>query len=129
MKALTISIILIVGMGFSSSTVWATGVKAGLNDHVTPSMQAWSADEHMALAKSSKEKFENLETEIQQLQAKIDRFTKKPYLDTKGFKRQGLKLWRGKLLNELNQIASKIVWHETQAKEIVISQDGNQQNS
>ena len=41
---------------------------------------------------ASKEKFENLEAEMHKLQAKIDTFTKKPYLDTKGFKRQGQKI-------------------------------------
>ncbi|GJL67359.1 MAG: hypothetical protein NPIRA05_23300 [Nitrospirales bacterium] len=130
MKAITIHLILVVGLAWGSSVAWASG------DHGTFSlpensqaMGTWTAESHVVKAKAAKEKFEILEEEIDNLQTKINKFSQKPHLDTKGFKRQGLRLWKGKLVNELRQIADRIVWHEAQAHEMLASQDDHQQDS
>jgi len=130
MKATTMSLILIMGLVTGHSVAWATSNNTAPYDvEKLQSMQTWTVENHVDKAKAAKEKFENLEAKIDELQTKIDKFSQKPYLDTKGFKRQGLRLWKGKLINELRQIADKVVWHETQAHQMLASQDDHQQDS
>ncbi|GJL64994.1 MAG: hypothetical protein NPIRA04_36480 [Nitrospirales bacterium] len=114
----------------SHSVAWATNDNTvPYNDEKLQSMQAWSVENHVEKAMAAKEKFENLEAQIDEVQTRIDKLTQKPYLDTKGFKRQGLRLWKGKLINELRDVADKVVWHENQAQDMLASQDDHQQDS
>ena len=130
MKTLILSVGLSLGLALSSSIVWAAGPESAPYDPETrQTMQTWSVDEHIASAKAAKEKFDVIEAKVEALQQRIDRFAQKPYLDTKGFKRQGLRLLKGKLMNELGQAADRVVWHENLAKEILVSQDKSQQHS
>ena len=122
MKVLTMSV-LIMSLGFGSSIAWAASSGIDPNElKVSQSAYTLSVNDHVSKAKAAKNHFEGLEGEIEKLQARIDKFNKKPYLDTKGFKRQGLRLWKDKLVNELKATADEIVWHETQAKEMLASQ-------
>ncbi|WP_447969279.1 hypothetical protein [Nitrospira sp. M1] len=127
MKTLIMSLILVVGFGVGPSITLAGNTPFNIENHQT--MKTWSAENHVEKARVAKEKVEGLEAKIDELQTKIDKFSQKPYLDTKGFKRQGLRLWKGKLVNELRQIVDKIVWHEQQAHEMVASQHDNQEDS
>ena len=130
MKAITMGVLLLIGIAFSTSMVWGEPSGIGSDEmKVSQSAHTWSVNEHVSLAKAAKNQFEGLEGQIEKLQARIDKLNKKPYLDGKGFKRQGLRLWKGKLVNELREAADKMVWHETQAKEILASQDKNTTDS
>ncbi|WP_454060809.1 hypothetical protein [Candidatus Nitrospira salsa] len=130
MKATILSFILVVGFAMGHSVAWATSDNAVPYDaDKLQTMQSWTAENHVEKVRAAKETFENLEAKIDEIQTKIDKFSQKPYLDTKGFKRQGLRLWKGNLINELRQTADKVVWHENQAHEMLASQDDHQQDS
>ncbi|GJL57081.1 MAG: hypothetical protein NPIRA02_42130 [Nitrospirales bacterium] len=127
MKTLTLCLSLVIGLVVGPSIALAASSPYHVEKH--QAMDAWSAENHVEKARAAKEKVENLEAKIDELQSKIDKFSQKPYLDTKGFKRQGLRLWKGKLVNELRQIVDKIVWHEQQAHDMLASQGDNQEDS
>ena len=130
MKAITMGVLLFISVGFSTSMVWSASSGNGLDElKVSQSVHTWSVTDHVSKAKAAKNQFKGLEGKIEKLQARIDKFNKKPHLDTKGFKRQGLRLWKGKLVNELRETADKIAWHETQAKEMLALQDKNTTDS
>ncbi len=122
--------VVMMGLTLVGSPAWSTSTDTQLSATETrQALQTASVDEHLRLADSAKERFETLESKIEKLQARIDKLTRRPHLDTKGFKRQGLRLWKGKLVNELKETADKVVWHEMQAKEMLASQDKNHKDS
>jgi len=78
----------------------------------------WSAEEHLIAANLFEETAVRLEAKVDHLEQRIARFTKKPYLDPKGFKRQGWKLLKGSHRAELKELREQIVWHYEQAKQL-----------
>ena len=96
---------------------------------VVRTMKGWSSIDHLAEAKASQREADILKEKVQKLQSRIDRFSQKPYLDTKGFKRSGLKILKGNLTKELREATQKTAWHKSQAKTIMISESNNQQRS
>jgi hypothetical protein len=92
-------------------------------------MQGWSSKDHLVEAKASQQEADILKKKIQKLQSRIDRFSQKPYLDTKGFKRSGLEILKGNLTQELRETTKKTAWHQSQAKTIMISESKHQQRS
>ncbi|MCA9472653.1 MAG: hypothetical protein MRJ96_00605 [Nitrospirales bacterium] len=127
-KTISVGLAMMVGVAFTYSPALAKGFDS--TDTVSrQTLEALSVDEHRRLADSAKATFEDLESQIQKVQARIDKLSQKPHLDTKGFKRQGLRLWKGKLVNELREAANKMVWHKTQAKDMLASRDKQEQDS
>ena len=117
---------------FSNSPLQAQGLNLEHNPYdsnTIQSMQRWSAEDHLLKAKTNHQKSEVLEGKIQNLQNQIDRLSKKPYLDTKGFKRDSLNRWKGNLVQELREATTKTAWHRVQAEKIMISESKHQQNS
>lgn len=96
---------------------------------VDRTMQGWSFMDHLAEAKANQQEADTLEEKIQNIQHRIDTYSKKPYLDTKGFKRSGLEILKGKLTKDLRSATQKIAWHKLQAKTIMISESNDQQRS
>jgi len=96
---------------------------------VVRTMQNWSSMDHLAEAKAAQQEAETLENKIQNLQNQIDTYSKKPHLDTKGFKRSGLRILKGNLTKELREVTQKIAWHKSQANTIMISESKHQQRS
>ena len=95
-------------------------------------MVGWSSKDHLMEARAHHQTVETLEQKIQILNDRIDRFNKKPYLDTKGFKRAGLKRIKGNLVQDLREARVKTVWHKEQAEKVMLSDSAHhkaQQNS
>ncbi|GJL55371.1 MAG: hypothetical protein NPIRA02_25030 [Nitrospirales bacterium] len=78
----------------------------------------WSAEEHLIAANLFEETAARLEAKVGHLEQRIARFTKKPYLDPKGFKRQGWRLLMGSHRAELKELLEQIAWHYEQAKQL-----------
>ncbi|GJL63678.1 MAG: hypothetical protein NPIRA04_23320 [Nitrospirales bacterium] len=78
----------------------------------------WSAEEHLIAANLFEETAVRLEAKVGHLKQRIARFAKKPYLDPKGFKRQGWKLLMGSHRAELKELREQIAWHHEQAKQL-----------
>ena len=129
-KTMSIGLVMMIGLAFTHSPVLAKGSDQFSTDSVNrQTLAPLSVNEHLQLADSAKSTFNDLENQIEKVQARIDKFNQKPYLDTKGFKRQGLRLWKGKLVNELKEAADKVVWHETQAKDMLAARDKQEKDS
>lgn len=86
------------------------------NEETIQAMNQWSSHNHLSKAQEMVANSEELKAKIQRLQDRFDRFSKKPYLDTKGFKRDGLKRHMGSLKKELRVETAKVAWHKTQAQ-------------
>ena len=128
-RTITASVIM-MGVALASSPAWSTSVDTNSPDTETRQvLQTLSVDEHLRILASAKQQFEDLENRIEKVEARIDNLTRKPYLDTKGFRRQGLRLRKGRLLSEQIEAANKIVWHETQVKEMQASRDKHPKDS
>ena len=48
----------------------------------------WAAEEHQVAANLFEEEAARLEAKVLHLEQRVERFTKKPYLNPKGFRRQ-----------------------------------------
>ena len=92
-------------------------------------MDAWSSEDHLNKVQEKVVYSGELKAKIERLQERIDRFTKKPYLDTKGFKRARLNRILGNLQKELQEETAKLAWHKTQAQQTMVSSSQHQQAS
>ena len=86
------------------------------DEETIQAMNQWSTESHLIKAQEKVVYSEELKTKIQELQDQFDRLSQRPYLDTKGFKRDGLKRLIGSLQKELQEETAKVVWHTTQAQ-------------
>ena len=100
-------------------------VELGSNPYapdMVKTMVGWSSKDHLKEARAYHQKVETLEQKIQNLNDRIDRFNKKPYLDTKGFKRASLKRIKGNLVQDLREATLKTAWHKDQAEKLMLSE-------
>lgn len=91
------------------------------DEETIQAMNQWSSEDHLSKAQEKVVYSEELKAKIQGLQVRFDRFYKKPYLDTKGFKRNSLNRLMGSLKQELRQETAKLAWHKTQAQVTMVS--------
>ena len=99
------------------------------NEETIQAMNQWSHEDHLSKAQEKVVYSKDLKAKIQRLQDRFDRYSKKPYLDTKGFKRDSLERQMGSLKQELRQETAKLAWHKTQAQKTMMSQSQSQQAS
>ncbi len=92
-------------------------------------MQGWSSTDHLREANVSEQNMVSVEAKLQKIQSRLDRLAAKPYLDTKGFKRSGLKTLKGRLTQELHEARQKTAWHRSQAQTIMSSESHQPQSS
>jgi len=52
---------------------------------------------------------------VANLERRVEKFTKKPYLDTKGFKRQSARRLSGTYRKEISELRDRIAWHHEKA--------------
>ncbi len=104
-------------------------VPAPYDREAIQAMNKWSSEDHLITAQEKVVYSGELKAKIQYLQDRIDRFTQKPYLDTKGLKRAKLNRILGNLQKELQEETAKLAWHKSQAKQTMVSQSQNQQAS
>ena len=99
------------------------------DEETIQAMNQWSSEDHLSVAQEKIAYSDELRAKIQRLQARFDRFSQKPYLDTKGLKRNSLKRMLGSLNEELGHETAKLAWHKTQAQKTMMSQSQGQQTS
>lgn len=99
------------------------------DEETIQAMNQWSSENHLSKAQEKVVYSAELKTRIQRLQDRLDRFSKRPYLDSKGFKRNSLKRLMGSLKQELREETAKLAWHKTQAEQTMMSQSQGQQAS
>ncbi len=76
----------------------------------------WSAEEHRVAADLFEEEAARLETKMAYLDQRVERFTKKPYLEPKGFRRQGWKRLMGTYRGKIADLREQIAWHQQEAE-------------
>ncbi len=99
------------------------------DSHTVKVMQGWSSTDHLREANVSEQNMVSVEEKLQKIQSRLDRLAAKPYLDTKGFKRSGLKTLKGRLTQKLHEARQKIAWHRSQAQTIMSSKSHQPQSS
>ena len=111
------------------------GVKLGSNPYdpeTSKTMVGWSSKDHLTKARVHHQQFEALESKIHSLNDRIDRLNRKPYLDSKGLKRNSLKRIKGNLVRNFRDAALKTAWHQEQAQKLMLSESAHkkqEQNS
>jgi len=84
--------------------------------HLSPeATKEWSAEEHREVAALLHEEAVRLEDQVAHLEQRVERFNKKPYLDPKGFKREGWKRRMGVYDAEISELYERIAWHHGEA--------------
>ncbi len=78
---------------------------------------AWTVEEHQIAADLFEETAVRLELKVRHLEQRVERFAKKPYLDPKGFKRQGWERLIGAHRSEISELREQMAWHRTQASQ------------
>ena len=78
----------------------------------------WSAEEHLIASNLFEETAARLESKVSHLEQRLARFDQKPYLDPKGFKRQGWKRLMESHQAELSELEEQIAWHQEQANRL-----------
>ena len=77
-----------------------------------------AAEEHWEASELYEESLVRLESKVAHLEKRIERYTKKPYLDTKEAKRQSAKKLIGAYNAEIAELRKHIAWHEGEAKRL-----------
>ena len=90
----------------------------------------FTADDHLTVAQTLEQKVARLEAKILNMTEKITEYGRKPYLDTKGFRRDSLKRIIGSTLKEIKDLRERIAWHRTEASRLaeVPENDSNESN-
>ncbi len=100
-------------------------ISVATGDTKSPSTQLgiseWSqvtADDHLTTAQTLEQKVATLEAKIIKMAEKVIEYDRKPYLDTKGFRRDSLKRIIGSTLKEIKELQKRIAWHRTEASRL-----------
>ncbi|MDT7041191.1 hypothetical protein [Candidatus Nitronereus thalassa] len=110
-KVLVTSVVLISLVGLGQAKIFPT-------DHPPHISNELAAEEHWETSELYEEELVRLEVKVGHLEKRIERFTKKPYLDIKGFKRESAKLLIEAYNSEIADLRMHITWHNTQAKRL-----------
>ena len=81
----------------------------------------WSqttADDHLTTAQTLEQKVATLKAKIIKMAERVTEYDRKPYLDTKGFRRDSLKRIIGSTLKEIKDLQKRIAWHRTEASRL-----------
>ncbi|MDX1411171.1 MAG: hypothetical protein R3351_03360 [Nitrospirales bacterium] len=100
-------------------------ISVASGDTTSPNTQLgiseWSqttADDHLTTAQTLEQKVSILEAKIIKMAERVTEFERKPYLDTKGFRRDSLKRIIGSTLKEIKDLQNRIAWHRTEASRL-----------
>ena len=97
----------------------ASGDTTSPNTHL--GISEWSqttADDHLTTAQTLEQKVATLEAKVIKMAERVAEFDRKPYLDTKGFRRDSLKRIIGSTLKEIKDLQKRIAWHRTEASRL-----------
>lgn len=124
MMALTTFLFLVgsFGLSFAKTTI--------------PSIDPYPIERSLDTAEGHLSKAQNLEKEIQHLENKVSelnqefaKYIKKPYLDAKGFRRNGLKLLIGTSVKKIASIRELVAWHRAEATRLAAVENGSQEST
>ncbi|MCA9464663.1 MAG: hypothetical protein KC643_04370 [Nitrospira sp.] len=110
-KLLVTGVILISFIGWGQAKIFTI-------DHPPHIPSELAAEEHWEASELYEETLVRLELKVGHLEKRIERFTKKPYLDPKGFKKQSAKLLIGAYESEIAELRNHITWHKNEAKRL-----------
>jgi hypothetical protein len=77
-----------------------------------------SAQDHLTHVHMLEQDVRLLEEEVSRINQKVARYERKPYLDPKRFRRDGLKILRGSNLKKIETLREKVAWHRAQASRL-----------
>ena len=124
------SIVLLMAISASSVTAFASDKYEAMdNSATTNSFKEWSAEDHMALARTQDQEAQKLIARIEKLVEQISNLTNKPYLDPKSLRRDSLKRITGTLIGELRTIQTQIAWHQKEANRLTAMNEKTQKGS
>lgn len=124
------SIVLLMAISTSSFTAFASDrYEATDNSTTANALKEWSAEDHMALARTQDQEAQKLIAKIEKLVDQISLLTKKPYLDPKSLRRDSLKRTAGNLIGELRTIQTQIAWHQKEANRLTAMNENTQKGS
>ncbi|HBP90115.1 MAG TPA: hypothetical protein PKK23_11965 [Nitrospirales bacterium] len=90
---------------------------------------AKTAEDHLTKAQNLEKEIERLEAQVSELKQDVARYNEKPYLDTKGFRRNGLKLLIGTSEKKISNIRKIVAWHRTEATRLTQVEKGALENT
>ena len=122
MKLLTILIATMVLL-VSPMSVASADITSPANQLGNSEWSQFSADDHLTMAQTLEQKVATLEAKILKMAEKITEYDSKPYLDTKGFRRDSLKRIIGSTLKEIKILRERIAWHRTEASSLAEVQE------
>lgn len=104
-------------------------------DTTKPSFQVdpieWSvntAEFHLTLAQKLEQEAADLGAKVRELNQKVAKYEKKPYLDAKGLYRDSLKRIIGTTLQKVSNLRDQVAWHRDEASRLAaleeMPQDG-----
>ena len=101
------------------------GVDYASGDTTKPSLQVdpieWSintAEFHLTQAQKLEQEVTDLAAKVRELNQKVAKYEKKPYLDTKGFHRDALKRIIGTTLQKESALRHQVAWHREEASRL-----------
>ena len=89
-----------------------------LPPRLSQAAREWSAEEHREAADLLDEEAVRLEAKVVHLEQRIERITKKPYLDPKEIKRQQWRALMRANREEISELREQIIWHHGVAKRL-----------
>ncbi|WNM56359.1 hypothetical protein [Candidatus Nitrospira allomarina] len=105
-------------------------------DTTKPSFQVdpkeWSintAEFHLTQALKLEQEATDLTAKVRELNQKVAKYEKKPYLDTKGFHRDGLKRIIGTTLQKVSALRDQVAWHRDEASRLAALEQGPQDSA
>ncbi|HNP61774.1 MAG TPA: hypothetical protein PKM72_13095 [Nitrospirales bacterium] len=88
-----------------------------------------TAEFHLTQAQKLEQEATDLAAKVTELNQKIDKYEKKPYLDTKGFHRDGLKRIIGTTLQKVSALRGQVAWHRDEASRLATLDQVPQDNA
>ncbi|GJL56771.1 MAG: hypothetical protein NPIRA02_39030 [Nitrospirales bacterium] len=117
MKYVTIvllTVVFLVGsFGCASADLMGTSRQVGSMERLR-----LSAQDHLNKAETLEQEIEQLAEKVITLDQKVAKYREKPYLDTKGIRRTGLKLLMGTTLHEIKTLEEQMAWHQKEASRL-----------
>ncbi len=113
--AIIVSACLFMGGGFGMASANLT---ASMEVPGTQSTALGTSGEHLKKAESLEEELTQLNDKLEKLTDKIRRYENKPYLDTKGLRRDSLERLMGTTVARANALREQIAWHRQEASRL-----------
>jgi predicted flap endonuclease-1-like 5' DNA nuclease len=114
-----LSLFIIIGLFFVGlSGCSSTGLLNSVMSADSQGQPLLSAQDHLNHAQMLEQDFSSLKEQISRIDQKVARYEKKPYLDPKHFRRDGLKKIRGVTEKKIAKLQEQGAWHQAQASRL-----------